>query len=203
MFVILAISVSGGVMVITSINAVTQANTVNAIIPLTGHVSIIQQDDNGNIKKYVETDNLILNSGENCISKMLFAGAGQETNVVCTGAVTEPFTYIALGQGAINQSPDSTSTDVIGYITAYDLGISKADNIVWTNASSTNSQAQVVISKDFVLNGGPFDAITVLSIGLFNGTDISTNSMFAHHSPNFTLISGEVTTIEWTINIGN
>ena len=216
MFVILAISVTGGIMAITSINAVTQANTINAIIPLSGHVSITGYDDNGNIKKYVETDNLIVNSAENCISKMLFAGASQETNVVCTGAITEPFTSMALS--AASTVVTDTSEDLVGsdglnsqiMESSFDcLGIGKVDSIVWTNASNNNLPASVILIKDFTYNAQSYDAVTLGSVGLFNGTHNPTNIMFAGQAivnrdgSSLAMSGGETITIEWTFNIGD
>ena len=62
---------------------VDQANLGTAGL-ITGHVTTTLLDSEGNIKEYRQTDNLIVNQGENCALKMLFqqvpAAAG---NSVC------------------------------------------------------------------------------------------------------------------------
>ena len=203
---ILAISLTGGVMAIASNNAVTQANTVNAVVPLTGHVSIIGHDANGNIKKYVETDNLIMNNGENCISKMLFAGASQTTNVVCTGAITEPFTDIRMGTVSGTVNSDSVFIDQTqSNIDTQDVVIGDK-TISWINASDgsvDSNEASVTISQVFTRGGSGFVGIS--SIGLFNGTDESTNGIFAIQKlPAIYFFAADSTiTFQWTIDIGD
>ena len=214
-FVILAISVTGGVMAIASINAVTQANTVNAIIPLTGHVSIIQHDGNGNIKKYVETDNTIVNNGENCISKMLFAGAdrvpvgSENLGDVCTSAIT-PFTDIVIDSpipsGQKTNPELRTDLDGVGGLDG-DNGIvtfTQTDPVLtWVNASGiTDSPASVTIERVFTITGG-FDLPNGIGqIGLKN----SNNELFAIQFPTGDITDmniGDKYTIQWTINIGD
>jgi hypothetical protein len=64
----------------------------------TGHVTTIHTDAAGNVIGYRQTDNLIVNQGENCALKLLFqAVPGDAGNTVCAGANTEGFRYIAIG----------------------------------------------------------------------------------------------------------
>lgn len=186
--------------------AQTSAQTAGVI---TGHVTTIAQDSAGNIKEYRQSDNIIVNGGENCVLKMLFHHGGGETvgTTVCTGSNTDGWRYIQIGNGSIA----AVSTDdrlhnphnSTSFGTTSSLNI-KAGNPTWTNSTSTgsSSQAKVVLSATFT-NDKPSGTVTVAESGLWNSTTPNDNSLFARQAfTAITLNAADSLTVQWTINVG-
>jgi hypothetical protein len=185
---------------------------------ITGHVTTVHKDAAGNILGYRQSDNLIVNQGENCALNLLFAaGGGAATgNNVCTGANTAGFRYIAIGNvsnGQTGTPPSPTSTDFKLFnpynSTAANAGMVRQFGVVsptgWTNStlSTSASAASVVMSATFTNNAG--GARTVNESGLFNATDGNTNTdgMFARQVfSTITLNTNDSLTVQWTINVG-
>ena len=90
----------------TKNDAQTSASATGLI---TGHVITTVRDAAGNIKEYRQSDNQVLNQGENCAAKMLFGGSGGAGagTTVCTGTNTSGFTFIEVG----NSTQTVTSAD--------------------------------------------------------------------------------------------
>ncbi|MEM3144332.1 MAG: hypothetical protein QXW91_06890, partial [Candidatus Nitrosotenuis sp.] len=67
---------------------------------ITGHVVTTLTDSDGNVLAYRQSDNIIVNNGENCVAKLLFQGTtGAAGTSVCTGDNTTGFRFIAIGTG--------------------------------------------------------------------------------------------------------
>lgn len=188
---------------------------------ITGHVTTTLLDSNGNIKEYRQSDNLIVNQGENCALKMLFqqvpAAAG---NSVCAGANTEGFHVIEIGNGSANfasQAPLSTdyrlyashNNTSVGSSAGNDPGLLRkaATSVTWTNNTSAVSAtgAQVVLAATFQNLGS--SSKTVNESGLFNTTNTGsfwqTDAMFARQVfSTITMAPNDSLTVQWTINVG-
>lgn len=173
---------------------------------MTGHVTTILTDSDGNVKQYRQSDNVITNNGENCVSKLLFqaaggSGLGSGTGTsVCTGALSHAWDIIAVGTG----TGKANGTDyVLGTeLTTNGFQRAAATTKTFTNSSGSGatSSAQVVLAKTFTNTG---TSVQVAESGLFNNTSANTNGMFARQ--NFTAITvanGDSLTVQWTINIG-
>lgn len=185
---------------ITGIKSDAQTSTTATGL-ITGHVTTTLTDSDGNIKAYRQSDNLIVNNGENCVSKMLFGGSGGSStgSSVCTGQITEGFRYIAIGNSST--AVTSADTGLGNELTASGLG-AKFSTITWTNStgSGTGTTAQAVMSASFT-NSGATQSIT--ESGLFNGTSANTNGMFARQTfSSISMNNGDSLTVQWTINIG-
>lgn len=183
-----------------------QTNPVTAAL-MTGHVETIVTDAMGNVKEYRQSDNLIVNNGENCVSKLLFTAdaGGSTTTGVCTGALTQGFTVIAIGN---NTSPAGNTNSTLGaeHTTAAGApsGLLRktATTITLTNSTAATgiSQATALLEATFTNNGG---SNVVSESGLFNSTDLNTDGMFARQSfTGVSLNSGDSLTVRWTVNIG-
>jgi hypothetical protein len=190
----------------TKNDAQTSASATGLI---TGHVITTVRDADGNIKEYRQSDNRIMNQGENCVAKMLFSGSGGSatgTNV-CVGQNTDGFRFVQIG--------NSTHADISN---AYKLGNPhnatsfgstsglniKAGTTNWfanSTGSGTGTATETRISALFT-NNAP-NAQTVAEAGLFNSTDHQTNAMFARQTFSaITLNNGDQLTVEWRVNIG-
>ena len=172
---------------------------------LSGHLELEVKDSEGNIKAYRQTDNVITNTGENCALRALFSPAGFGSDVgttVCTGGITVPFTAIELGTGTtFEQATDTALTTPILAATDSGLAIATATTVTWTNATANLSDsAKIVVAKTFTASTSQ----TITEAGLFNGTDINTNGMFAHKTfAGVGVVSTDQLTVQWTINVGN
>lgn len=177
---------------------------------MSGHVTTILTDSEGNVKQYRQSDNVITNNGENCVSKLLFqddgtaAGLGSATGTgVCVGSLNSPWTVIAIGTGT--GKANGTDTSLGNELSGSGLSSGRA-TMLWTSpgqnstGSAGDSQAKVQLSKTFTNTG---TSVQVSESGLFNDTTTSTNSLFARQ--NFTAIglgNGDSLTVQWTISIG-
>lgn len=176
---------------------------------MSGHVTTILTDSEGNVKQYRQSDNVITNNGENCVAKMLFqddgaSGLGGGTGTsVCIGALNSAYTVIAIGTGTAKAN--GTDTSLGNELSGSGLSSGRA-TMLWTspgqNSTGTagDSQAKVQLSKTFTNTG---TSVQVSESGLFNDTVTNTNGMFARQ--NFTAIglgNGDSLTVQWTISIG-
>ena len=108
-----AIAVLSGAMGLSVTGAFSDQTIAQSIIPATGflmgQVMIEAHNENGELIAYRLGDNQVVDTGENCILKMLFATAadggdgvgrgGIPGNTVCTGALTGAWQVIAIGVG--------------------------------------------------------------------------------------------------------
>ena len=65
---------------------------------ISGHVTTTVYDDDGNIKHYFQSDNAVLDNGEDCAIEALFDSDGTGNCNVALGATG--FNFIAIGTGA-------------------------------------------------------------------------------------------------------
>ena len=173
---------------------------------MNGHLEIIATDPNGQIKAYRQTDNAITIAGENCVAKALFkgtgTGAGSQGTAGCTGAVTSPWVYLAVGTGTGTET--NTSTALGTELATSGLTRALATTVTITNSTTGgagSSAASVSVAKTFTVSGTQ----TVTEAGLFNETSSSnTDSMFARKVfTGVTVNNGDSLTVTWTVNIGN
>ena len=109
-----AIAVLSGAMGMSVTGAFSDQTIAKSTIPatgmLTGQVMIEAHDENGEMIAYRLGDNEVVDGGEQCILRMLFATAADGTggpsastattgNTVCTGALTGAWNVIAIGVG--------------------------------------------------------------------------------------------------------
>ena len=153
---------------------VTSYTTSNGML---GHVTAIVRDANGAITGYSQGDNLILNGGEECISKILFKGSGNsegQGDAFCTGNVGT-FNIIGLvnatscaGDAAsTSQNPTDNCTIVspnglINSTSNNGLDRTTPDSIVITSVANgfkttltnvfTNTESSNTIQRSVIMN---------------------------------------------------
>lgn len=168
---------------------------------MSGHMQLVVTDPDGQIKAYRQTDNAITNTGENCVAKMLFKGPTSTGTGVCTGAITQPFTYIALGTGTGSDTPVIADlvTEQVGSGLTRALGTATIVNATSSGTGSTGSSV-ATITKAF----SPSATVVVTEAGLFNDTKTGTDGMFARKVFSAVTVNNlDTLTVTWTINIGN
>lgn len=183
----------------------------------TGHVTTTLTDSEGNIKEYRQSDNLIVNQGENCALKLLFQTVpGDAGNTVCAGANNNGFKYIEIGNVSATQSGTPVaplSTDVRLYGSHNATGSAgnnpgllrkAATTVTWTNSTTLGAgQAQVIMAATFTNSGS--SSKTVNESGLFNDTAsaFQSDAMFARQVfSTITMAPSDSLTVQWTINVG-
>jgi len=187
------------------------AATKNVAVGLmTGHLEIEARHANGELYAYRQTDNEVVDDGEQCILKMLFAttgtsnaGRGEYTSTgvgACTGALTSAWDVIAIG----TTTTSAADTNVkLGNETATSDGLHRgvATAKTWSNGTGTGA-TQIELSKTFT-SASP-RAHAIAESGLFNSTTVNANGMLAHKAFSaVTLANGDSITITWTFRVGN
>ena len=169
-----------------------------------GHVVGVVTDKDGNLKQRVESDNITVNNGENCVGKLLFAtlGGDHSGNNVCLSTSDAGFRFIALEESAVAVAADDVDltdpADVAG------LGTPLFSAATWTNSTGTGaaSDVTVVLVAAFTnTSGGPE---TITGAGLMNASAIATRSMYAHtlFGSSAVVADTDTLTVTWTLNLG-
>jgi hypothetical protein len=166
---------------------------------MSGHVVTTLTDEYGNVKAYRQSDNIIVNGGEQCAAKLLFQGStGAAGTSVCTGANTAGYRIIAIGTGT-----GAAGETNVGLGTARTDGAlaPKMGSVTWTNSTGSPSRTVVVLSTTFTNDSG--GTVAVAESGLFNSTSVNTGGMFARQQ--FSAVNmnqNDQLTVTWTVNIG-
>ena len=187
---------------------ITQSNTATGL--MMGHLTVEAHNEGGDMIAYRQTDNEVVDDGEQCILKMLFAstgsgeaGRGEYTSTGaggCTGALTGAWDVISIGT-------DTTAVDdthvVLGNETSTSVGLERgtATTKTWTNGTGATT-TKLVLSKTFTSDSPR--AHTIAESGLFNSTTVDANGMLARQVfTGVALSDGDSITITWTFTVGN
>lgn len=162
-------------------------------LELTGHVTMVARDSDGNIKSYHQSDNMILASGQNCIARELFSLGFSGTGVInCEGGVSAGrFTWIAIGTNNVAPARENIA-----------LGAQILSRLQDTTPTVTPASAggagQVVLEQTFTATG----SVTVEESGLFDAAT-SGNMLARNTSPSVALLTSDTLTVTWTISLGS
>ena len=184
---------------------------------LIGHVEIEARNSNGELFAYRQSDNAVVDDGEQCILKMLFGTSGMTndgrgeylattsdgsisaTVGACTGILTGAWDIIAIGEGTT--APADTDVILQTEYTADGLDRAVATTKTWTNGTGATT-TKIVLKNTFTSTSGSTESIT--ESGLFNSTTVAGSGMLAHQT--FTavsLTSGDSITVTWTFTVGD
>ena len=173
-----------------------------------GHITLTATNPDGKITSYIQTDNLIVNVGENCVAESLFNvttfGAAEEcggtgAHIGGNGVADGGFTYIAIG--------NTTSVDIL---TAENKTLSRELQRIKDNSTSVTpssgsadpgTSAIVTLTAVFTASSG---AIDVDESGIFDAFGKDTGNMLARKTFNtISLAQDDKLTVEWEITIGS
>jgi len=164
-----------------------------------GHITFTATDQDGNILSYIQTDNLIVNVGENCVAESMFdvnttgidqcegLGVHASTNGVADGG----FNFIAIGLlnstvGTTNQTLAAESSRILA-------------NFTTVTESAGTSNALVKLTGIFVSNGTQ----SIQESGIFDKLMAADENMLARQAfTGIDLTLGDKLTVEWDITIG-
>ncbi len=164
-----------------------------------GHMEIIHTNADGNVIKYMQTDNAIMSKGENCVALDLFGGTAGGTGVNSCPSDPGVFDNIALTNTA---TAGLDSLTLAGEITS-GLGLdrSAATSVTaTTTAGGANPDNVARIANTFTYTGGPAQGVS--GAGLFNQTAIGGAIFAAKDFPSgVTLQTNDQLTVNWDITI--
>lgn len=153
-----------------------------------GHFTVTVKDSLGQTTAYKQSDNTVVNIGENCVTKMIFRHPTNAGSTVCTGATNAAWNYLCLGE---NPAILNTDTDLADPMDSAGLSTCQQAAITWnqnsTGTSTALSKVILRLSSTFT-NGGA--AETAYDVGIFNETAIATRSMLSVANFTGTLING-------------
>ena len=199
-------------------SVIAQSNTATGL--MMGHLTVEAHNEGGDLIAYRQTDNEVVDDGEQCILKMLFAttktpldtkGRGEYTSTgACTGALTGAWDVIAIGtdndNGDYTTGKSAAIVDklvLLGNETSTSNGLERglATTKTWTNGTSSTT-TKIVMSKTFTSDSPRVHAIG--ESGLFNSTTNDANGMLARQTfTDVSLSDGDSITITWTFTVGN
>jgi len=192
---------------------IASSTTVDNQFGMLGHITLTQTDADGNMKSYIQTDNVIVNIGENCVAETLFnvtttdgthACANASTALYNTGngISTAGFNFVAVGDATGSPPAAALETDIAlnnENATGSTMDRKKVSPPGVTDSTGTGSSAKVTLSAVFTSDGG---TSTVDESGVFD--QITTGNMLARQTFNEIVLSaGDQLTVEWEITIGS
>ena len=231
-----AIAVLSGAMGLSVTGAFSDQTIAKSTIPATGmlmgQVMIEAHDENGEMIAYRLGDNEVVDGGEQCILRMLFATAADGTggpststgiagNTVCTGALTGAWNVIAIGVGTDmhNNAVDGLGVPAIADLYSgletecnalVNVGLNTCDaqaglvRAIATTKSWENGTAATPTQIVLAKTFTSLGSAVITESGLFNSTTISTGGMLAHKTFGaVSLTSGDSITVTWTFKVGN
>jgi len=165
---------------------------------------VIAYDADGNIKSYLQSDNTIVDTGENCVAEVLFDVASVNATTACTGTGSSTgthgpnangFNFLAIGTNAAAVIVDQTQL-VAEVESRLDAGATGTVTLTDSEGQGV-TKATVTIVDTFTMGAGA----TIEEYGLF---DASTGgNMFARQTPGPTILStSDTLQVTWTIDVG-
>lgn len=166
------------------ISAAPQTQNVGML----GHVEYKLLDEGGNIKAYMQNDNIVVETGKDCAAELLFGDPGDAFFTKC-GATPGVFNYIGIGNGSSNTAiavTNQTLADGAGSTdnalgTCSDLGtgvgtpnggeMARRLVVPVTGSLSADGATGTVVVLDTSSQPFSFDASNVTSVidsGVFN-----------------------------------
>ena len=227
-----AIAVLSGGLGFATTGVFDDQNLMTSKLPATGflmgQVEIEARNADGEIIAYRLSDNEVVDDGEQCILKMLFAtteasgdrgGYASSGMGACSGVLTGAWNTIAIGNdndnvpftSASHASPTSIALQDLnvrlGNESATYKGMERgvATSITWHNGTG-DSVTKIVLAKTFTagtLHAG-HAGYPIGESGLFNSTTAGSEGMLARQTfTDVTLGSGDSITVTWTFTVGN
>lgn len=175
---------------------------------MSGHVEYVVRDSNGNIKAYLQGDNMVVDRGDDCVAQLLF---GQGTGT-CSPSATN-FRFIGIGNSSVAINNDSTTIGDAANTSVDGLMAIREDNTPSQPATSNNGTS-VTLSTPSAFTFGAGNATIVRQAAIFDATCTgmasgyctgAAGNMFAAQtfSSPLTVTSGDSLSVTWTITVGN
>ena len=197
------------------------ANMISALpqsqdnVGMLGHVEYKVLDEFGNIKQYIQSDNVVVQVGKDCVSRAVFDRTWS-AGACPTDAV---FQYIAIGNKTGGTINDAQTTLEGGVCADTTNDGEMARKLVAPTFTAAGSGAGTIVTLD--LSGDAFtfgasNATAVIDSGIFNANTspdgegqcsaLGTTEMFAIQQLNvgtgISVSDGDSLSVKWTITVG-
>lgn len=182
-----AIALGLGAFGISSSFGTNDASTLDSSSFMIGHLTLTAHDEYGNIKQYIQTDNVVINTADNCISEKIFtltSGNG------CTTTSNYDFIHIGTGSDASTAEADADPLPIT-YATS-----DQATSIVLTNATGAGGAATLLTATFDNVNANIDEA----AIRNANATGAG-NALAYQQFTEIILGATDDLTVEWTVTI--
>ena len=175
---------------------INSANNDNSLqtesVLAVGHLQLILKDTDGNIKQYLQTDNLIVNEGANTMADLIFSGLGPALNLNAN-ATDGKFGFIGIGGVSSPETKDNTA--LLSPVT----GCFRNSTFVSGNGAS-GSGAEIFLDTIFTgfdgCSGTFGEAVLANSL---TGGEILSRITF---TPSIVIGSTDVLNVFWDITLG-
>ncbi len=178
-----------------------------------GHITLTATNPDGKIISYIQTDNLIVNGGENCVAESLFNVTTNSASEPCSGTGTHDgpdsngvanggFTYIAIG--------NTTSVDIL---TVENKTLSRELQRIKDNSTSVTPSSgsdieepgtSAVVTLTAVFTATAAGTTDVDESGIFDAFGKDAGNMLARKIfTEISLAQDDKLTVEWEITIGS
>ena len=177
--------------------ASTPETKIDSNVGIFGHITLTATNPDGKIISYIQTDNLIVNRGENCVAETMFNVTTMGDNAcIGKGITTDRFTFIAIGNGTV-------SIDVSDTKLAQEVNRTQDIDPDVDSSSGTGdpgaSRALVTLTAEFTAG----EAVTIEESGIFDAAGKDAGNMLARKTFDpISLAKDDKLTVEWEITIG-
>ena len=168
-----------------------------------GHITFTATDQDGKIFSYIQTDNVIVNRGENCTAETLFdlntTGSDQciGTGVHTTGngVADGGFVYIAMSNGTIAAGEDNRT------LALPEIDRQKETTLTVLSSTGTGGSSVALVTMATVFTAD--EVSTISESGIFDTAAENTGNMLARQTfDGIPLTLGDKLPIQWDITIG-
>ena len=157
-------------------------NTLKSTAGVLGHITLTAIDENGNIKAYRQSDNVIINKGDDCLIEDTFGAT-----TACSD-VTAVYDDIHIGTGTASFTEGSTGLTTWRSTTGGTVGTAVA-------ATGTTG-ASVTVTATFL-----DVSASIAEAALYNGAATSTDVLALQQFSAISLGPTDDLTIQWTVSI--
>ncbi|MCH8086169.1 MAG: hypothetical protein IIC15_07125 [Thaumarchaeota archaeon] len=197
------------------------ANMISALpqsqdnVGMLGHVEYKVLDEFGNIKQYMQNDNIVVQVGKDCVARAVF-----DTDVDPGACPTNAeFQYIAIGNKTGGTIDDTQVTLEGNACATASVDGEMARKLVTPTFTASGSGTGTIVTLD--LSSNPFtfgasNATAVIDSGIFNANTspdgegqcsaLGTTEMFAIQQLNvgtgISVSDGDSLSVKWTITVG-
>ena len=159
-------------------------NALKSTAGMLGHITLTATDENGNIKAYRQTDNVIINNGDNCLVADTF-----NVSVGSCGATQSAYDDVHIGTGS---GPFGETSTILSA-----WKVSTAGSVGSITPASATVGASVIVTANFI-----DVSASIAEAALYNSANSAGADVLALQS--FTAIPLGPTddlTVQWTISI--
>jgi len=181
-----------------------------------GHVEYILRDSDNNIKSYIQSDNMVVNRGDDCVMAYTFNPSNTAGTDNCASNANG-FRFIGIGNATATIAGTATTlTNTVSTFASSGVGglmATKEDPTVDFTNSADGGTVKIATEtgSPFVFTAGTNNT-TVLSAGLFDSlctqaagtcTAAYPANMFSVQTISVAVAGGDSLSVTWTITVGN